>query len=165
MPLFNNAIHLIKANLESIERGHRVSAVEVGVLTSQQLSVINQERASGERPLPEITGELIFIGSHIYDSRCRRDGYSIDDVISQISSAMDESGVVCASPKMTTIESSSLRNDGYGNQVRDKIILECTGKHPKAEIYSVIPKGDKIKPKKKTTDEDSLLSVQKLSLG
>lgn len=151
MPLYDNAIYLIEANLRELENGGKVRPVAVGCLTDAQLSIINQERASRSPPMPEIIGEVLFMGRHAYNSRCIRDGYSIDDLIEQIKSAMAPSSVVRASPGMTTIESDSFRDDGYGNQVRDKIILECTSRHPKAEIFSVIPKGDQIKPKKKAT--------------
>jgi hypothetical protein len=91
------------------------------------------------------------MGRHAYNSRCVGDGYSIEDVVEQIKSAMSPSAVVRTGANMTALDSSVFRDDGYGNQVRDRVVLECTGKHPKAEILSVIPKGDQIKPKKKAT--------------
>jgi hypothetical protein len=47
---------------------------------------------------------------------------------------------------MTALEAGERRNDGYGNMVRDRAILELTQRKPRAELYSVMPKGDTIKP-------------------
>lgn len=146
MPLNPDSIYLIRSNLEVLQSGAKVRPVVIGKLTPAQLTQINAERLSHTKPMPEITDEILFIGKHIYDSRILRDGYSIDDVIDQIISAISESSVVVASPKMTALESATLRSDRYGNQIRDKAIFECTTKHPKPELYSVIPKGDKNKP-------------------
>nr|AKN38780.1 hypothetical protein [Vibrio splendidus] len=38
------------------------------------------------------------------------------------------------------------RLDAYGNTIIDNGILELMSRKPKAELFSVIPKGDKIKP-------------------
>lgn len=51
--------------------------------------------------------------------------------------------------KMTALKNSTKRADRYGNSVRDEVVLECSRKYPKAELYSVVPRGDKIKPKDK----------------
>jgi len=47
---------------------------------------------------------------------------------------------------MTVLQNPKKREDGYGNRVSDQAILECTTRFPYAELYSAIPKGDKIKP-------------------
>ncbi|WP_256345048.1 hypothetical protein [Pseudomonas gingeri] len=49
---------------------------------------------------------------------------------------------------MTAVKSTQLRQDGYGNEVMDEAIFELTARKPKAELYSIVPKGDKIKPKR-----------------
>jgi hypothetical protein len=154
MPLFSEALSLIRANLEELKEGNRVRLVAVGTLTDVQLGAINQERAAAsarwtsEAPrYPPMVAEVVFIGRHVYESRILRDGYTIDDVVAQITSAMDASAVVLRAPKMTAMENPSARTDRYGNSVRDRIVFECSARHPRAEIYSVIPKGDSIKPK------------------
>ncbi len=90
--------------------------------------------------------EVVFVGRHIYERRILFDGYSIDDVVLQIVSAMADSAVIRMSQKMTALQSTQKRSDGYGNDVTDEAVLECTGKYPRPELYSVIPKGDDIKP-------------------
>ncbi|MGO9127961.1 MAG: hypothetical protein ACLP6G_24110 [Terriglobales bacterium] len=75
-----------------------------------------------------------------------RDGYTIEDVIQQITSAMDEKAVVQVSSKMTLLKNETAREDGYGNWVTDKAIFECTSRHPRPELFSVIPAGDKTRP-------------------
>jgi len=117
----------------------------VGALTTTQLGDINAERQREAQP--PIIDEVLFLGKHIHQSRIVKDGYTIDDVIDQISSAMDRTAVVMASPKMTAMTSQNPRRDHYGNTVRDMIVFECTARHPRPELYSVIPKGDTKKQK------------------
>ena len=89
------------------------------------------------------------MGQHIYNSRIVGDGYTIEDVPDQIASAMAADAVVLDTSPMTGLESPAPRTDRYGNQVRDRLVLECTARHPRPELFSVIPKGDRNKPKKK----------------
>lgn len=145
MPLFENATELLRRQLEEIERGNRVKALIVGKLTAAQLAAINGERArEGQAP---IIDEILFLGTHLYRSRVGKDGYTIDDVIDQITNALDEAAEVIANPKMTTMRNRKPRADRYGNQVYDVVVFECTSRHPRPELYSVIPKGDAKKPK------------------
>ncbi|WP_256205946.1 MULTISPECIES: hypothetical protein [unclassified Pseudomonas] len=48
---------------------------------------------------------------------------------------------------MTALRSTIGRNDGYGNEIYDEAIFELTARKPKAELYSIVPKGDRNKPK------------------
>lgn len=146
MPLYPNGEHQIRKNLGKVSKGITPYPVKVGRLTDVQLAELNNERSN--RKMKPMKAEIVFVGKHMYERRVLVDGYSIDDVIEQIMSALDEKSVVRMSPKMTAIQSSRLRNDGYGNQVLDEAVLECTMKYPKPELYSVIPKGDNIKPRK-----------------
>jgi hypothetical protein len=72
----------------------------------------------------------------------------IDDVVDQIQSAMSEASEVIANEYMTAIKNPVARPDRLGNFVHDEAILECSRYRPNPDIFSVIPKGDKIKPKK-----------------
>jgi hypothetical protein len=147
MTLRAEAAALIRANLEQIEAGQKVHLVEIGVLTPKQLADINKHRAA--KGLTPVNAEVVFIGKHIYQSRIAKDGYTIEDVIDQISNAMHLDSVVLDTSRMTAMEKPDLREDRYGNRVRDRAIFECTTRHPRPELFSVIPKGDVIKPKKK----------------
>jgi hypothetical protein len=71
-------------------------------------------------------------------------------MVAQITSALAETALAVASPRMTSIKSTLLRQDGYGNEVLDEAIFELTARKPKAELYSIVPKGDRIKPKRQT---------------
>jgi hypothetical protein len=73
-----------------------------------------------------------------------RDGYTEEDLLKQIFSAMWERSVVRLSPKMTVLENPVRRADGYHACVLDQAVLECTGRYPNPELYSTIPKGDKL---------------------
>ena len=92
--------------------------------------------------------EIVFIGRHIYASRSK-DGYTIDDMVVQIESALSSASVVFANPKMTAMANPQARPDGYGNRVHDRAIFECTQRKPRTELFSVIPKGDVQKPQTK----------------
>jgi hypothetical protein len=148
MPPYPNAQALIRSNLEALQSGQRVKGIAIGTLTAAQLNAINAERAAEGGTLPPILEEVIFFGSHAYRSRVLQDGYTIEDVVDQVMSAMDAQSVVVTSPRMTTIQNLIPRADHYGNQIRDKAVLECTRRHPRAELFTVVPKGDMNKPKK-----------------
>src|SRR5258708_1093960 len=145
MPLFQNAAQLIRANLEQFKPHTRVhvKAVAIGTLSDTQLATINPGR--DEEGLKPIVSEVLFVGWHVYKSRVLRDGYSIADVVDQIESAMTGEAVV---EYQTFIENPVPREDRYGNRVRDRAILECSVRHPRPELFSVIPKGDNFKPQK-----------------
>jgi hypothetical protein len=145
MPLFENATDAIRANLEALDRKEKVRLISIGTLTDSQFTAINQYRI--KQGLPAISNEVVFIGSHIHKSRIVKDGYSIEDVIDQILSAFDPSSTVITG-KMSAIKNPTSRADRYGNQVRDEAVFECSTKYPRAELFSVVARGDKIKPRK-----------------
>jgi hypothetical protein len=145
MPLFENALDTIRANLEALDRKERVRLVSIGTLTDSQLAAINGYRDN--HGLPPISGEIVFIGSHIHKRRIVEDGYTIEDVLDQIISAFDPNSTVI-NGKMSAIKNPTERADRYGNQVRDEVVFECSTKHPRAELFSVVARGDKIKPAK-----------------
>ena len=142
MTLNSNAPELIRANLKQIASGKKARAVVIGCLSEEQLQALNKERR--KRGLPEVkSGEVVFLGGHIHRRRIEEDGYTIEDVIVQITTAMG--GTRCKSA--TAIESADLRDDGYGNKVRDRAVFECTSRYPRLALFSVIPGGDTNKPK------------------
>jgi hypothetical protein len=148
MPLYLNAVDLIRDNFKEIECGNKPKGVAIGELTGEQLEKINMVRAAHLPPLPPIVAEVIFYGKHMYRSRVSRDGYTVEDVIDQIVSAMDSGSVFVHNPTMTILQNQTGRSDRYGNVVRDLAVFECTARHPRPELFSVMPKGDAIKPKK-----------------
>jgi len=142
MPLNADAERLIRANLEQVRDGTRPHLVAIGTLTDKQLAALNNERA--KRNLPKVeSGEVLFLGRHVYESRAGNDGYTIEDIVVQITTAMDGTSR-CKSA--TAIESVTLRDDGYGNKVRDRGVFECTARRPRLELFSVVPGGDTNKP-------------------
>jgi hypothetical protein len=146
MPLYVNAGDSLRTNLERIRDGKKVHIVPIGVLTLEQLGAINAGRFVQD--LDPIAAEVVFVGAHIYQRRIVGDGYTIDDVIEQISSAMDDAAIVLDAVNMTLLENPNRRADRYGNMVRDRAVFECSNRHPRAELFSVMPKGDKVKPTK-----------------
>ena len=147
MPLYENARALIRANFEALQRGKRAQLITAGRLTNAQLESLNKKRAA--HGYPPIDAEVVFLGQHIYNSRIAADGYTIEDVLDQLASGMDARAVVLDTSPMTALENPNARADRYGNLVRDRIVLECSLRHPKPEIFSVIPKGDRSRPAKR----------------
>jgi hypothetical protein len=146
MPLYENARELMRANLEALARGEKVPRVAIGTLTDVQLAAVNAERAAEDLPL--VVAEIVFVGRHVRKGRILKDGYTIDDALDQIESALSPTAVVIATEYMTGIQSTVLRTDRLGNQVRDLAMLECTTHRPYPELLSAMPKGDRIKPQK-----------------
>ncbi len=142
MPLYPHALALIRANLEEIAKGNRVKPVAIGNLTERQLGAINQARQARSNPLPVVIAEVLFFGKHMYQSRVVQDGYTIDDLLDQIASAMDSTAAFIPTSKAAAIQNHTRRLDRYGNMVQDMAIFECTTRHPRPELFSVIPKGD-----------------------
>jgi hypothetical protein len=75
MPLYPNALQLIRTSLEQIARGEKPAAIAIGTLTDAQRDAINHARATrknhlGEAaPFPPIQAEIIMVGRHLYNSR------------------------------------------------------------------------------------------------
>lgn len=141
MPLYTNALDLIRANFEQIAQGTRVQPVAIGTPTERQLGAINQARQARSHPLPVILAEVLFFGQHIYNSRVSRDGYTIEDVLDQIVSPMDSAASFVPTSKMVGIQNHNKRLDRYGTYVQDMVLFECSARHPRPEPFSVIPKG------------------------
>lgn len=144
MPLYADAEARIRFNLLKIESGERAPLTAIGSLTEIQFENLNIYRAKFDLHLLE-QNEIILIGKHLYNSRVK-DGYTIDDMIAQIVSALSPASVVDISATWSRIDNPNPRADGYGNFVHDRGVFEMTAKKPRAELFSVMPKGDNIKP-------------------
>lgn len=144
MPIYKDALILIRGNLNQLSIGQNPRWIVAGSLTNDQFMAVNQERIRLELP-PVETNEILFMGRHLYNSRSK-DGYTIDDIVDQIESAMSAGSIVELTIKMTAMTNPIKRADRYGNLVNDKAIFEATAKKPRMELFSVMPKGDKIKP-------------------
>jgi hypothetical protein len=145
MPLYAGATTIISAQLDDILRGVRVSLISVGVLTDSQLRQINFGRTKLGLPEVEST-ELVYLGRHHFESRSAQ-GYSCADMVQQLEWALSDHAVPFVVPRGTTLQSGVARPDGYGNMVRDQAVLDVTARKPRIEVFSVIPKGDRISPK------------------
>jgi hypothetical protein len=146
MPLNPAARQILQATFKLLSEGERPKVVTIGYLTDAQFSAINSKRmAQGLHELE--SKEIVFLGRHLYNSRIVKDGYTINDVCDQIESALSSDSMVIATLKMTALRNEAERADRYGNAIKDEAVLELTQRRPKAELFSVIPKGDRNKPK------------------
>lgn len=147
MPLYPDAPQLIRLNLEQLIAGTRPKRVDVGSIEENRLEEINQFRSAHR--LPVLTErKLVFIGKHIYNNRIIKDGYSVEDVLEQIASAMQPCSVLQLTEIGTALQNPNKRRDRYGNMVNDRIVFECSTCRPWIQLWSVIPIGDRIKPGK-----------------
>lgn len=152
MPLYDGMKAVLKQHLETIESGGKPPVIAIGELTESQHNEINAHRASEQLP-PLESREVVYMGRHHYNSRVTEDGYLIHDMLQQIESGLSQDSVLKNNPKKphgTVLVNPNPRADGYGNHVNDNAVLELTTRKPRAELFSVIPKGDTNKPKKQT---------------
>ena len=87
----------------------------------------------------------MFLGRHLYNSRSV-DGYTIDDMVLMIRSTLSADASILLNRYKSLTWNMNGRKDGYGNTVYDQGVLEIASRLPRAELFSVIPKGDNIKP-------------------
>jgi len=116
-------------------------------LTFQQHQHVREIRAALELPDVE-SPNIVYIGHHHFASRSAQ-GYAIEDMVRQIQGCIDADAEILLFRRMTMLRSSTLREDGYGNKVRDEGIFELTRRKPRIELFSVIPRGDFISPLQK----------------
>lgn len=145
MPLFENALQMIRNNLQELALSKRPRRIEIGELTDEQLARINEFRIAND--FSPIIARVVFIGRHLYQSRIVEDGYTIEDVLEQIESAMRPCAIVKVSELRTALQNPTRRVDRYGNSVSDRAVLECTAFRPQPELFSVIPIGDANRPR------------------
>jgi metal-dependent amidase/aminoacylase/carboxypeptidase family protein len=155
LPLFQGLQAELHTHLDRLSKGERVPMIAIGYFTSGQFAAINEGRA-GQKLHALEQNEIVFIGRHLHQSRTR-DGYLITDIVAQIVSALSASSVARVERDASYIQNPTARADGYGNMVFDRAVFEMTAKKPRAELYSVIPKGDKLKPNKKAASDGGLL--------
>jgi hypothetical protein len=141
MPLYDNAERLIRGNIAMIKRGKKPDAVVIGYLMDAQVEAINTYRRS--RNWEPIERDVVFVGTHVYQSRVVQDGYSEDDLLAQIKSAFSATCRYIPTQKMTVLRNPASRESGYGCRVRDELTLECSTKFPRAELFSVVLRGDR----------------------
>ena len=160
MPLLPNARDKLRVNLQKISIGKKANPVVIGHLTDEQLAGVNAFLA--EKGFTPVSNQVVFRGQHVYESRVVKDGYSIDEVIEQITNGMDPSSVPIREHIMSAIQNETERVDRYGKAVKDTVVFRCAGRST-PELYSVIPKGDVCPNKQKEQKTKEVTLVDDLS--
>lgn len=137
----------LREHLERLAKGDKVPMIVIACFTDAQFAAINAGRSALDLHVLE-QNEIIFIGRHLHNSRSS-DGYHIDDIVKQIASALCEDALPDIRKHNSCMQNPFSRHDGYGNLVYDRAVFEMTARKPRAELFSVIPKGDIVKPNKK----------------
>jgi len=123
-------------------------------LTQVQFDDLNLYRKATNRPLLT-TRSVEYDGRHHFESR-RADGYTIEDMVIQIVSALDARSIVQVQskhPQHVNLINPYGRSDGYGNQVHDMAAFNVSTRWPTTELFSVIPRGDTKKPPHPSSDQ------------
>ena len=132
MPLHHDGRDILRVSLETLKEGGRPLVITIGTLTDHQHAAINTYRTQHGLP-PLVSPEVVFLGRHLYNSRVVKDGYTIDDILDMIESALADTSDVIASHKMTALRSTTPRPDQYGNHVTDEAVFELTQRRPKGK--------------------------------
>jgi hypothetical protein len=145
---------LIREQLRRIEvawqGGERIKPgrIVIAQLTTTQFEALNRLRAATNRPpLPGVSVNLD--GRHFFESRRIGDGYTIEDMLEQVISALDSDSVARVErrhPQYVNMVSRRPRVDGYGNLVTDAAVFNADSRAQVTELFSVIPHGDARKP-------------------
>jgi hypothetical protein len=147
LPLFADGLRKIRRNLLQVQSGKKPRVMKIGFFTPKQIAQINEARIS--MGFPALRPEILFHGRHLYDSRCVKDHYTIDQVLEQIVSAFSDAAVVDPSRPSVVLRNPNKRMDHNGMLVNDEAVFEYSGREPYANLYSVVPVGDGLKQKPK----------------
>lgn len=158
MPLFADGLKRIRRSLERVAAGQPSWYEKVGKLSPDELTVINTIRAAEGHP--PISGRIVCNGKHLYDSRCVKDGYSIDEVIAQTEMAFNLATRPAREGWATLLKSEQQPPNAAGYRITYEIVFECSSKHPDASLFSVIPRGDGRSPGKKPNPLDEGVLAQ-----
>ena len=141
MILFADGLKKIRRNLERVQAGEKFRLEKIGRFTDEELDRINCTRAA--KGFPAIESTIVFHGRHMYKSRCLENGYSIEQVVQQAANALSVSSVLDTSHASLVLKNPIPRYDIEDNRINDQAVFKCTARHPFAELFSVIPKGDR----------------------
>ena len=141
----------MREHLKRLSNGDKVPMIVIGRFTEVQFAAINAGRTALDLHNLE-QNEIVFIGRHLHTSRSK-DGYHITDIVTQIASALCEEALAHIDTFVSYTQNPLAREDGYGNYVHDRAVFEMTARKPRAELYSVIPKGDQIKPNRSNSGQ------------
>jgi hypothetical protein len=147
MPLFADGLKKIRRNLVLLAAGQRPAYVRIGYFTAEQVNQINRERSKAG--FVALNAVIVFQGKHLYESRIVSDGYSVEEVLEQIQSAFVQDAELNFQPPSSVMRNAVKRKDRRGFMVNDEVIFECTSRHPFAALFSVIPRGDGKRERKK----------------
>lgn len=145
MPFYHHQKEQLLKQIQDLIDGKRAPVIVIGTLTEAQHSAINRGRELLEYP-PLESPEVLYMGKHHVNSRHGKDGYTADDILQQIIHILEVEVDIPVTKRQTKMVSKTKRQDAYGNTIEDIGILELMSRKPKAELFSVIPKGDDIKP-------------------
>ncbi len=149
VPLFASGLKKIRRSLELVAAKQWSPFQKIGFFTPEQLEAINAIREKINQP--PIVATIVCNGKHLYDSRCVKDGYSIDEVVEHTEVAFALANEASRRSWATVLRSTVDRFNEEGNAIRDELVFECSGKHPHASLFSAIPRGDGRGPGAKKT--------------
>lgn len=127
----------------------KLKKVEAVRLADDEQAAFNSARRGLEPKLKSPV--LSYNGRHHYKSRGptpEGNDYLVDDIVSQIESVASNPLALKNDLQGPALQVTKSRPDGYGNQVRDKMVIGVD-QNGRGEIFSVIPDGDGLEKWKK----------------
>lgn len=129
--------------LTALSRGEKAAPIDLATLTAKQLADMNAARKA--KGLTEFKApDAVYTGKHHFNSRSA-DGYSIDEMASQLASSLDDTSRVAMTAKGVELRAAAPRVNEFGVPVRDAAIM-MEGRGGRPEVFSVIPRGDGLVP-------------------
>jgi hypothetical protein len=140
VPLFADGLKKIRRSLERVANGQIPWVEKIGILTEDQLNALNKLREADGYQL--LSAVVVCNGKHLYDSRCVKDGYSIDEVLALVEAAFDLVRHASRDRWGTILVSDEQPPNDQGHRITYEMVFECTSKYPKPSLFSVIPRND-----------------------
>jgi hypothetical protein len=122
LPLFADGLKKVRRNLIDAKSGTKPGLVRIGVFTLEQLTIINEARR--ERNFQPIDQVIVFLGKHLYESRCLPDGYTMEDVLDKVASALSEFSIA-GHTRSATLSNPNERLDILRRNYYSTLCLRC----------------------------------------
>ena len=131
LPLYENAVALIRANLETIQSDGRPLRCHLQAYASAAC-LFNQHRWEHNAELPAIEAEVLFIGQHVYNSRIKGDNYT-STTLCRIVSSMSEASAIIGNLPTGFFKIPFRESTGWGRSIVS--LFSSADKHPGRSFF------------------------------
>lgn len=128
-PLRHNGLLLAEKALKSVSKGEKPKAEVIADLTEKQFKDLNALRRQNGYP-PFKSPEVLYNGTHHFNSRQNKDGATIEEMLAQIEGSLADTAIAKPHPRAPYLEGQTQRIDQWGSSVKDRAVLEGGGDRP-----------------------------------